>query len=153
MVTAFKSTAELDLGKDVSATVTTEFYRELLNDVLAMGDSVMLLAGEITSYSENPPASERIHVRQDIPAGSLMKLEKHARAGYCMAVVLSNAEAGLRFLELRGYERCATTTLGSAATIKGWEAWLGRHLPDANGALVFGHDYEPVFIFERVETK
>lgn len=152
MASEFKCIAELDLGKDVSATVTTEFYHELLNEVLVIGDSVVLLRGEITSACGKPPI-ERIDVKQSVPTGSLSKFGKHARAGYRMAVVLSNAEAGIRLLESRGYERCATPTSRSAAIAKSWGAWLGQNLSDANGVLVFGHDYEPAFIFEKTEVK
>lgn len=68
-----------------------------------------------------------------------------------MVVILPDTKAGLHFLESQGYEHCAISSLGSIALIHAWEMWLAQHFPDAHGALVFGHDYEPVFIFERVE--
>ncbi|MGA0588387.1 hypothetical protein ACO2Q2_14860 [Dyella sp. KRB-257] len=125
------------------------FYQALLNDALATGDSVVLLRGEVTSVDENPRVSERIDLKHGIATNAMVKFGKQAQAGYRMAVVLPDADAGLRFLESRGYERCATSSPGSAEVIRGWEAWLEQHLPDAKSALVFGHDYEPAFIFER----
>lgn len=153
MTTAFMGIAELEIGKEVSATVTPEFYQGLLNEVLTMGDSLVILSEEIVSDGGNPPVAERIDLKHCIATDAMVKLGKQARSGYRMAVVLPSARDGIRLLESWGYERCATPSSGSAALMRGWEAWLAQHLPDAKGALVFGHDYEPAFVFERDETK
>ena len=153
MTTTFIGIAELDLGKEVSATVTPEFYQGLLSEVLTMGDSVVLLREEIVSDSDKPPVAERIDLKHGIAANTMVKLGKLAQAGYRMAVVLPSAKDGLRFLESRGYEHCATPSSGSAALVRGWETWLEQHLPDTKSALVFGHDFEPAFVFERAETE
>jgi hypothetical protein len=153
MTVTFRCAAELDLGQQASVEVTSEFYRELLNEVLEAGDSVVLLRGEITSDCASPPISDRINVKQGAFGNTLVKLGRRAQAGYRMAVILSNAGAGLRILESRGYERCAFSSPESLAVIQGWIAWLGRNIPEVQGALIFGHDYSPVFIFENIVVK
>jgi hypothetical protein len=153
MTTKFNGIAELDLGKEVSATVTPEFYQGLLSDVLTMGDSVVILREEVLSDSESPEVAERIELKHGITANEMVKLGKLAQAGYRMAFVLPNAKDGLRFLESRGYERCTTPSSGLAAFLRGWEMWLEQHLPDVNSVLVFGHDFEPAFVFERVKPE
>lgn len=153
MTMAFECIAELDLGPAASAVVTAEFYRELFNEAVAAGEFVVLLSDEIASDSKCPPMSKRVDFKRGISSDELAKLGKQAQSGYRMAVVLSNAERGLRVLESRGYERCTITSPGSAAAIRGWTAWMSQYVPEVQGALVFGHDYEPAFIFEKIEKK
>lgn len=145
----FRAIAELDLGKKASASVTKDFYRELLSESLIMADFVVILTEEITSVHGSPRVSDRIDVRQGVPNDASAMLEKCARSGYRVALVLSDAGAALSFFESKGYERCVTTSPGSAGVIQGWETWLDGHMPDTHGALVFGHDFDPIFIFEK----
>lgn len=151
MSVAFECIAELDLGQSASASITADAYREIFQETLTAADFVVFLESEITSNGACPLISQQIDVKQGVSSDELFSLAKQARSGYRMAVVLSSAERGLRLLESRGYERSEMTSTGSAAVIRGWTGWLDRHLPEEQAALVFGHDYEPVFIFDKIK--
>lgn len=148
---AFECIAELDLGQSASVSITADAYREIFKETLAAADFVVLLESEITSDLACPLVSQRIDLKQGVSNRELYSLAKQARTGYRMAFVVSSAESVLRLLESRGYERSETTTRGSAAVIHGWTGWLDRHVPGEQAALVFGHDYEPVFVFDRIK--
>lgn len=153
MNTLFNCVAELDIGQEASAAVTSQYYQELFYEVLAVGNYVILLGNEITSLRDSPPPIERIDVREHVSNNVLARLSKQAQKGFRMAVVMPDARMVIKILESRGYIRCTNTSSGSAMATQGWIAWLEQYAPDAQGVLVFGHDYEPAFVFEKIVAK
>lgn len=153
MTTIIKCISELDIGPEASAAITEEHFKELLDEVLRSGLYVLLLKREIAFQGDNSPPSERIDIEHGGHRDLSARLFRQARNGFRMAVVLSDAKTVLRVLESRGYERTMLTSPGSQAIIQNWIAWLEQFLFEGIGVLVFGHDYEPAFVFERIEVR
>lgn len=151
MSTSLVGIAELDLGEKASKTVTAAFYRELLDQLLLVADFVALFQKEPTTPDLIPSEWKRVETGCGLPPATLAKIRKYAQAGYRMAILLSSGDKALHLLEARGYKRCESFSPGSEPVVRGWESWLELHAPDSPAALVFGHDFEPAFVFERIE--
>lgn len=153
MTDMFKCLAELDVGQQAAATSTASTMQEMLREVLAEAESYVVLKDEIVTDKGNSSGWKQVGIKQNLSHGELTELERRARKGYRLAVLLINAGKVLHALESRGYERCKQTSLGSISLVGGWTTWLNQHFPDVQGALVFGHDLDPIFVFENSKRK
>lgn len=147
----FKCIAELDLGPQAASSYTVDTMHTMLREVLAAGEFSVVLNKEIVAGNENLAVWERVDTKHNLRPSELMKLGRLAQKGNRLAVFLLDIGKMLLIIESSGYVRCAQTSLGAEAFVDGWAAFLDQHFPDVKGALVFGHDWEPLYIFENLE--
>lgn len=72
------------------------------------------------------------------------------RSWFGTAITLNNTEQAISFLKSIGYKNHDKSIVKQNDFSATWEAWLSQNLPNANGVLVFGHDFEPIFIFKKI---
>ena len=150
MPTSVELTAELDLGMEATNEVTSESYRKLIRDLLACGFRyALILAKDVTE----PFAKEgvgRVTQNEGDNEGEdfLKQILKEAQRGFRLILVFDSPSDVLCMLESHGYAMCSESTAFSKTLIKNCKAVLAHHIPESSGALVFGHDYDPAFIFD-----
>lgn len=151
-MTKVRHVAELDIGVATSAIVTDAFYRELLRETLDAGLQVLLLRREVAFTGDGAPPSERVDLKQGSRTCKFAKLYKRARKGFRMAIALPDFETGIKILTSKGYQYAAYRSTGSSTIIRNWSTWLVKHSGGEGAVLVFGHDFEPAFVYEVTET-
>jgi hypothetical protein len=151
MVPSFGDVSELELGPAAAAEVTESFYRDLFTELTAEGFlGALMLKREVFLDAHDLPPAERLQAgfgRHDVLMDRLLR---QGQKGFHMALVFETALTPLRMLVKRGYVQNAATSSTTAVIIRNWADWLTRHVTDGNGVLIFGHDYEPALLFNRV---
>lgn len=147
MKKTFQCITEFELGPEASALMTCERMEEMVREVVLAAACCALLEKEICPGRENSSAWESINLHASLPPASMKTIQRRAQKGDRMAVLVDDVENILRIVAVQGYLRCAEPSQGAADYTRSWSSWLGQHFPDMPGALVFGHDWNPIFIF------
>ena len=147
-VVPFHAIAELDLGREASASMTPERERAFFQGLVTAATSVVILRAELGSLDSDALKPQVFDLTAGVNAESTGHLFATARRGYRAVFVLPDPGEALRLLTAWGYELARAST-GSEAFMQTCALWFGRHLPDADALLVLGHDFEPAYMFGR----
>lgn len=150
-MSTFKCIAELDLGPEASASFTTDAMDEMVKEILNFGEFCVVLKNEMVIGDVNSMGWESVQTDQNLNPRELMRLQKLAQRGNRLAVALVDLEKVIFAIESSGYIRSGETALDIDPFLTAWGAWFEQHCPDIGGALVFGHDWEPIYIFKNMQ--
>lgn len=141
--------AEFDMGRELSASITSTFDARLVVDIMSISEAVVRIDDDVGAPEACSTALvERVSLGNGVAGDQVSRMASLMRKGGRMAFVLRRSAMGMQVLESLGYERCERLSPGSAELVQEWKACLTRAVPDAKAGLVFCHDLEPAFVFD-----
>jgi len=135
---------EFDLGADAAREVTQAHFLKLFEDITTHTKRMLEPAAPV-------PLREAIRALPAIGEVSNLSPEKlfeRVRRGYTIAMVVADRTVDAEgMLEGHGYVRAKRETSTSKHIEENWKAVLSGTLIPGECALIFGHDFDPVFVF------
>lgn len=138
---------EFELRPESAQNATEATFQDLLRGICRLGAVYVLVLDRPIPLRRPLNGLPAVSKVEQLGESGWAGLVSAVRRGFATAIVVEGQNPAL-LLEVSGYARARKRTAASEHVEQNWGTVLNDRLSERQRAVVFGHDWDPVFVFE-----